>query len=69
MNTAFGNMLDELSDYPLQDKEMLLDILQKRVIEEKRELLYRDYRKAMKDYQTGKVKTGSVDDLFNSIND
>jgi hypothetical protein len=69
MGTTFGHIIDELSSYPLQDKELILDILRKRVIEEKRELLYLDYQAAMRDYKAGKTKTGGVDDLFNSIND
>lgn len=69
METAFGHIIDELSGYPLQDKELILDILKKRIIEEKRELLYMDYQEALRDFKAGKTQTGSVDDLFNSLND
>lgn len=69
METAFGHIIDELSGYPLQDKELILDILRKRIIEEKRELLYLDYQAAMRDFNQGKTKTGSVSDLFSSLND
>jgi hypothetical protein len=64
---ALDNILDEVSKYPLSDKEMILGILQKRVIEEKRDLIYNEYVRAMEDYRSGKVKTGSVDDLFDSL--
>lgn len=43
--------------------------MEKRLIEEKRDLIYGEYKKAMKDYRAGNVKTGDVDDLFESIND
>lgn len=69
MATAFGHVLDEISDFPLQDKEMILAVLEKRVVEEKRELLYEQYQEALNDYKNGNVKTGSADDLFASIND
>jgi len=68
MNATLDSLLDEVAGYPIYDKEMILEILEKRLNEEKRELLYRKYKKAVKDFQTGKVKTGSADDLFASLN-
>ena len=67
MALVIDNILDEVSKYPLYDKEMILGILQKRLIDEKRDLIYNEYIRAMKDYRSGKVKTGSVDDLFDSL--
>lgn len=69
MNEVIDNILEEISKYPLNDKELILYILKKRLSEEKRELIYKDYQKAMKDYENGKVKSGSVDDLFKTINE
>jgi hypothetical protein len=67
MALAIDNILDEVSKYSLYEKEMLLGILEKRLIDEKRDLIYKDYREAMKDYVSGKARTGNVDDLFNSL--
>ena len=67
MSLAIDNILEEVSKYPLYDKEMLVEILHKRLIDEKRDLIYKESKKAMKDYRSGKVKTGNVDDLFNSL--
>jgi hypothetical protein len=67
MNLAMDNILDEVSKYSLYDQEMILGILQKRLIDEKRDLIFNEYKKAMKDYSAGKVKTGSTDDLFDSL--
>jgi len=69
MNVVIDSLLDEVAKYSVPDKEMILGILQKRLIDEKRDLLYRKYKKSVKDYQSGKVKTGSATDLFNAIND
>ncbi|MCK4763318.1 MAG: hypothetical protein KAW12_14060 [Candidatus Aminicenantes bacterium] len=69
MNAAIDHVLDEVSKYSLGDKELIVDILKKRLVEEKREMIYKDYRQAMKDYRDGKVKSGSADDLFNALND
>jgi hypothetical protein len=67
MNLAMDNILDEVSKYSLYDQEMILGILQKRLIDKKRDLIFNEYKKAMKDYSAGKVKTGSTDDLFDSL--
>jgi len=69
MTMAFGQVLEEISNFPLQDQEMILAVLEKRVEEEKREILYGQYKEALNDYKKGNVKTGSVDDLFASIDD
>jgi hypothetical protein len=69
MNVAIDTILDEISKYSLPDKEIILDLMKKRLIEEKRNIIYGEYKKAMKNYRSGKVKTGNVDDLFKSIND
>jgi L-aminopeptidase/D-esterase-like protein len=57
----------EFSAYPIYGNKMIVDILQKKLTEIKRNSIYREYRKAVKDYNEGNVKTGTVKDLFNSI--
>jgi|GEM_PF-2528537 len=69
MNASIDIILDEVAKYSVNDKEMILGILKNRLIEEKRNLLFKKYKKSLKDYQKGKTKIGTVEDLFNSIND
>jgi len=69
MNATIDNILDEVAKCSVNDKEMIVRIIEKRLIDEKRNLLYKKYKKAEKDYRKGKIKTGSVEDLFDSIND
>lgn len=61
----------EHSAYPSYGIEMSAGVLQKKLTEKlteiKRNSLYKEFKKAMKDYNEGKVKTGTVSDLFNSI--
>ena len=64
---TLDNVLSEISAFSLDDKEILNEILKKRIIEEKRSLIFRDYQEALKNYENGNVKSGSVDDLFNSL--
>lgn len=67
MEAAFDTILDEISRYSLNDKEIILDIVQKRLIDEKRDHIYKDYKRAMRNYQEGRVSTGNVDDLFEAV--
>ena len=64
---TIDNVLDEISQHPLDEKEMIAEILNKRLIEEKRDMIYKKYKRAMKNYKIGKVKSGNVDDLFKEI--
>lgn len=60
-------ILSEISDLSLDDKEIIENILQKRIIEEKRNGIYKDFKEALNDYNTGNYKEGSIDDLFKRI--
>lgn len=64
---SLDTILDTIEDLSIEDKEELDEILHKRIIEEKREQIYNDYQKDLKDYQEGNVKTGTVKDLLNGI--
>ena len=53
MNVAIDTILDEISRCPLSDKEIILDIMERRLIEEKKGIIYGEYKKTMKDYRGG----------------
>jgi len=61
-------VLSEISKYSLEDKEIVLDLLKKRLIDERREEIYRDYERSRKNYKKGKVKRGKTEVLWNSVN-
>jgi len=64
---TLNNILSEISRHPIDEKEMIAEILNKRLIEEKRELIYNEYKRVLKNCRAGKVKSGNVDDLFKTI--
>lgn len=64
---TLNTVLSEISDLSLDEKEMVEDILHKRIIEERREEIYSDYQHALKDYKEGKYKSGSVEDLIKDM--
>jgi len=60
-------VLSGISRISLSDKEILKEIIAKRIIEEKRGLIFQDYQASLKDCKRGVVESGDVDDLFNSL--
>ncbi|MFH1352149.1 MAG: hypothetical protein ABIH68_01085 [bacterium] len=60
-------VLSGISEISLSDKEILNEIIAKRIIEEKRSLIFQDYQESLKDYKKGSVESGDVDDLFDSL--
>lgn len=60
-------VLSEIAEFPLDDKEILNEILKKRIIEEKRSLIFRDYQESLKNYENGNVEFGGVDDLLRDL--
>jgi len=53
---TFDKVLDEIMDLDFSSREMLLEILRKRQIEERRKEIARNARKAQSDFSSGKYK-------------
>ena len=51
----------------LEEKEFALDLIRKIVIESKRESLFSRARKADSNFRKGKVRKGTVKDLFKDL--
>lgn len=62
-----GKILDEIIPLDIEDKEFLFDILQKRIIEEKRKAIYNNYQNDLEEYKNGTTKECTVDELFEVI--
>ncbi|MGP8049855.1 MAG: hypothetical protein ACLPYB_04520 [Desulfobaccales bacterium] len=60
-------ILDEIASLSLEDQEILLNIVEKRHIEKKREQILRDSRETMHAYKKGVAKKGTVDDLMKDL--
>ena len=64
---ALDKILTDIDHLSLDDKEVIIDIVKKRTIEEKRDMLYEDYIQAKKDFKKGNIKRGSASDLLKDI--
>lgn len=66
-NLTFDHLLTEFSQLSLEDQEMLLDILKKRTIEQKRMKIVQDVKVAQREHRKGLTWKGTVDDLVRDM--
>lgn len=59
--------LDVVMQLEFEQKEMLLEILQKRQIEERREEIGQNAREAVRAFQAGELKTETADELLHRL--
>ena len=64
---TIDKVLDEIMQLDFSSREMLIDIVRKRQIEEKRAAIARNARKAKKEYKRGKLKPLSSTKLIKHL--
>ncbi len=60
-------ILDEIASLSLDEQEMLLDILKKRNIEQKRLRIVREVKQAQREHKKGLTKRGILEDLIKDL--
>ncbi len=65
--TGINKVIEDFNSLVLAEKEFTLDIIHKMTIEAKREALAKNAKKAVLNLQKGKVKKGSVKDLYSDL--
>ena len=63
----FGEILEEVDKLPIGDQESLRDILAKRIIERRRDDLYREIEEARKEHEAGQCRPVTTDELMTEI--
>jgi hypothetical protein len=64
---TFGEVLEAVESLSLEEKESLIEILQRRLIEARREELAREIESARNEFQAGQCKPASPDTLIKEI--
>lgn len=64
---TFQDALDVVESLPEHQQEDLIDIVRRRIIEHRRELLAENIKKAKQEFARGEVKSGSVADLMKEL--
>jgi len=66
-NITLDKVIKEFSLLPLEDKEYAVDIIEKQLIEAKREAIAKSAKRAMANLKKGAVKKGAIKDLYKDL--
>lgn len=67
VNMTLNKFIEDFITLPLEEKEYLLDIMKKQLIEAKRENIAQRTVECMDNLATGEVKRGTVKDLYEDL--
>lgn len=67
--SSFQELIESVEALPLDDQQILMDIINRRIIEQRREELFSDMEKSLQAYRKGEVRIGSVDDLLRDLDE
>jgi hypothetical protein len=65
--TDLYTIVDKFSTLDIESKEYLVDILQKQLVDINREKLINTIKEAEVNYEAGRVKHGSIQDLMKDL--
>jgi hypothetical protein len=66
-DTILNKFIEDFTTLPLEEKEYLIDIMQKQLVEAKRDDIARRTKECMDNFQNGSVKKGTVKDLYEDL--
>ena len=65
----FQDILEVVETWPLQDQSLLIEIMQRRLAEKRRDELALEIKEAREYYQLGNVNRGSLSDLMAELDE
>ena len=65
--TTFDEAFDIIESCPEEQRESIVEIVKRRLTEERRERLAQTVKEARQEYARGEVRRGTVDDLIREI--
>jgi hypothetical protein len=69
MDVTFQEVLDIVESLPEYQQEDLVDIIRRRLIEQRRDRLAESIRESREEYARGEVKKGTVDELMKELSE
>ncbi len=66
-SVTFQDALDTVETLPDEQQENLIEIVQRRLIDRRRQTLAKNITKARREYAQGELKKGTVDDLMKEL--
>jgi len=67
MQTTFAEVLEKIESFSFEEKETLVDILQNRLRETKRQRIIKSVEAAQKEFEKGNLKPASVDEIMKEV--
>jgi hypothetical protein len=67
--SRFGEVVEAAESLPLEEQEMLADLIRYRLIEQRREEIAANIARSREEYRQGQVRRGTVDDLMTELDD
>lgn len=67
MQSKFADVLEAIEQLPIDEWEMLIDILQNRLIENRREILKSEIEQSKREFQAGVCKPMSADEVMREV--
>jgi hypothetical protein len=68
-SSTFQKAIETIETLSLNDQEALLELLQKRLIEQRRKILMGEIAEVRQEYAQGQVRFGSVADFMAELNE
>jgi hypothetical protein len=68
-NSAFQQAIDAVEALPIEDQEMLLDVLHKRFTRHRQKVLAQEIAEVRQEYARGNVQFGTVTDSLAELDD
>ena len=65
--TVLNKLIDDFNELPFEDREYALELIQKQLVEAKRETILRRAEEAEDNLKKGLVKKGTVQDLMRDL--
>ena len=67
MQTTFAEVLEKIESFSFEEKETLVDILQHRIIEQRRKEILKEVKNAENEFEQGLCKPVSVDEFTQEV--
>jgi hypothetical protein len=67
MEAKFSDVLEAAESLPVDEKEMLVDIMRHRLTDERRKILKAEIEDARRDFASGQIVPASIDEIMGEI--
>jgi hypothetical protein len=65
--SSFQELIESVEALPIEDREILMEIVNKRIIEQRRDELVADMETSLEAYKRGDIRSGTVEDLLKDL--